>query len=71
MKEHPFNFKLVSLPKKEIQQKLDFGYPTTIIVDKNGRVVFVESGGPVEEKEAYRAVREKLKPKLDLALGKK
>lgn len=57
---HPFNFKQYYLPQQTINQlRLTIGYPTTIMLDKNGLVIFQKSGGyPNEDaaKEIYKVL---------------
>jgi hypothetical protein len=68
MKKHPFDFEIVTLSRQDIEQKINFGYPTTIIVDKSGAITYVESGGPLDPDQATDAIRQKLKPKIEEAL---
>lgn len=67
LKTHPFNFKLYHLSQEIINKNsLALGYPTNLIVNKEGVVTFQKSGGssdPEKAKEIYNLLSSELKKK--------
>jgi peroxiredoxin len=47
-----------------------WGYPTTIVVDKSGRIHTITSGGKTESEEASREIEEFLSKSIDACLEK-
>jgi thiol-disulfide isomerase/thioredoxin len=68
LKEHPFDFKIVTMAKTQLEEKVSFGYPTTIIVNKKGKIAYVGTGGPTDHEKAENAINTSLKPAIDKAL---
>jgi peroxiredoxin len=68
LKKHPFRVDLVRMSRREIESKVNFGYPTTIIVNKQGRIIYVDSGGPINRQKAFEAISQKVERKLIDAL---
>lgn len=53
LENHSFEYKQFYLEQKKINEMaLTIGYPTTIIIDKNQKVIFQKSGGHDNEKDA-------------------
>jgi cytochrome c biogenesis protein CcmG/thiol:disulfide interchange protein DsbE len=64
LESHNFKFNQIYLEQKQINENfLANGYPTTIILDKNKKVVFQKSGGHANEedaKEIYKSISEEI-----------
>jgi cytochrome c biogenesis protein CcmG, thiol:disulfide interchange protein DsbE len=69
--KYPFNFDLVSMSRKKLEEKVNFGYPTTIVVNKKGEIIFIETGGAIKEEKAFELIRQRVEPKLISALLEK
>ncbi len=65
---HPFSFKIIPDAKHIFYNQLDsFGFPRTIIADKNGIIRKVFSGG-VNSKEAPKLIKDEIVPTLEKLL---
>jgi thiol-disulfide isomerase/thioredoxin len=64
LETHRFEFKQFYLEQRYINENfLTIGYPTTIILDKNKKVVFQKSGGHANEEDAeeiYKVISEQI-----------
>ena len=69
LKANPFEFKIVSIPRRDLESKISFAYPTTVIVNKKGKIIYLESGGSVDPTKADAAIQETVKPVIDRALS--
>ncbi len=63
-------YPVLYLPKADVQ-KMGFvrGYPTSIILDKDGFVIYKHSGGSSFKKEANRIVKKEIYPQILQALS--
>lgn len=68
LKEHPFEFRIVTMPKTQLEGKINFGYPTTIVVNREGKIAYIGTGGPTDHEGAENLINTSLKPAIDKAL---
>jgi peroxiredoxin len=63
-KEHEFKFKTISDIEQKVHRKLLGlqGYPTTIIIDKEGKIRLMTIGGKIDEDEATKDIQTNIAP---------
>jgi len=71
LEKHPWNFRHLPFQRDLIQDdfKIIWGYPTTLLLDENAKVIYGFSGGKTDE-TAPQDLMNKLSPQIDLALEK-
>lgn len=70
---HKFNFKIIPDSQDFLIEELKhgWGFPTTFIVDQNGFIQKIFSGGATEEAIANKEIKENIIPELERLLSKK
>jgi len=65
-----FKFEIISDAQTFLIEEINhgWGFPTTFIVDQNGFIQKIISGGPTEEEAANREIKEKIIPVIDQLL---
>lgn len=71
MKEHPMNYPVFSNAEDLIQQqfKLSTGYPTNILLDREGKIESYHSGGPTDE-PGIQKMKDELRKEIQTVLKK-
>lgn len=47
IEKYNLNFPVISLTKYECKQLSNFGFPLNVVIDENGKIVFMKLGGPL------------------------
>lgn len=69
-KEYGLKYKMVSVPIEEISSwDVIFGYPSSFILDREGKIVYGRSGGKAEIEEATKAVLTNYEPVIESQVG--
>ncbi|MCK4920281.1 MAG: TlpA family protein disulfide reductase [Bacteroidales bacterium] len=69
-KEYGLKYKMVSVPIEEISSwDVIFGYPSSFILDREGKIVYGRSGGKTEIEEATKAVLTYYGPVIESQVG--
>lgn len=65
IKKSNIKYKIISLPEKIIRQlNLDNGFPTSFILDREGKIKFAKLGGSSDKKIASEIVLSEFYPKI-------
>ena len=71
VEKYKIKYPVLYMPKSDVQ-KMSFvrGYPTSIILDKDGIVIYKRGAGSSFKKEATRIIKKEIYPQILLALKK-
>ena len=69
---HDIKFPVLSLSEKYVKTiKFVKGYPTSLILNEKGEVIYSRPGGSSSEKDATKIIKEEIFPQIKLALEHK
>jgi len=46
------------IPREECTRLKCYGFPTNIVVDQEGKIAYIKSGGPRDKEEAFRHIKQ-------------
>ena len=56
--KHNIHYAIAPISREECSRlSLDNGFPTNIIIDKNGKIIYLKSGGPVIEEKVKKQIQ--------------